>query len=166
MLNRSPQMAPPVPYDRSLVIVVGLLISLGLLMVASASIVVSNEQLHQPFYYLYRQLFGVGIGILVGSIIVQFEIQFWEKMGGMLLILVILLLALVLLPGIGHAVNGSARWVGYGPFRIQASELAKISVVIYLAGYLFRRNVEIRTNLSGFFKTHWHSPINFIFVTL
>lgn len=151
-MHRSTQMAPPVPYDRWLIIVVGLLIGLGLLMVASASIVVSDEQLHQPFYYFYRQLIGVGAGILAGSLVVQFEIIFWKKMGGILLIVVMLLLALVLFPGIGHAVNGSARWLGYGPFRIQASELAKLAVVIYLAGYLFRRNAEIRTDLSGFLK--------------
>jgi cell division protein FtsW len=62
------------------------------------------------------------------------------------------LLALVLLPGIGHSVNGSARWIGFGPFRIQVSEVAKLAAVIYLAGYLFRRNIEIRTHLTGFLK--------------
>lgn len=152
MLNRSSQMTPPVPYDRGLLIVVGLLVSLGLLMVASASIVVSDEQLHQPFYYFYRQLIGVCLGVLVGSIIVQFDIVFWEKVGFLFLLVVILMLALVLLPGVGHAVNGSARWIGYGPLRIQASELAKLAVVIYMAGYLYRRNLEIRTDLSGFIK--------------
>lgn len=152
MLNRSTQMSPPVPYDRWLIIVVGLLVSLGLLMVASASIVISDQQLHQPFYYFYRQLFGVGLGILAGCLVVQFRVSFWEDMRGILLILVMLMLVLVLVPGVGHQVNGSARWLGYGPFRIQASELAKLAVVIYLAGYLHRRNAEIRTDLSGFLK--------------
>lgn len=144
--------SPPVPYDRWLIIVVAILVSFGLLMVASASIDISDQQLHQPFYYFYRQLVGVVLGILLGSIIVQFRIAVWEKMDGVLLVGVMLLLTVVLLPGVGHAVNGSARWLGYGSFRIQVSELAKLAVVIYMAGYLLRRNVEIRSDLSGFLK--------------
>lgn len=152
MLNRSRHMTPPAPYDRWLVTVVFVLISLGLLMVASASIVVSDKQLHQPFYYLYRQFFGIMLGVLVGSIVVQFKISFWEKMGPWLLMGVLFLLAMVLLPGIGHAVNGSSRWIGVGPLKMQVSEVAKLVSVIYMAGYLFRRNQEIRTQFSGFLK--------------
>ncbi len=152
MLNRTIHMSPPVPYDRWLLMVVGALMSLGLLMVASASIVISDKLLNQPFYYLYRQMIGIILGVLVGSIVVQFKISTWEKLGGLFLVSVIVLLALVLLPGIGHSVNGSSRWIGYGPFRMQVSELAKLAAVMYLAGYLFRRNVEIRTHLTGFLK--------------
>jgi cell division protein FtsW len=155
MLNPSAPrrvMIPPVPYDRWLLFVVSTLLALGLLMVASASIEISEKQLHQPFYFLYRQLMGLFLGIVLGSVIVQFKIEFWQKVDGILLTVVMLLLALVLMPGIGHAVNGSARWIGYGPLRIQVSELAKLVVVIYLAGYLFRRNEEIKTEFSGFLK--------------
>lgn len=152
MLNRPIQMSPPAPYDRWLLMVVGILMSLGLLMVASASIVISDKLLNQPFYYLYRQMIGIVLGILAGSIVVQFKISTWEKLGGLFLVGVMVLLALVLLPGIGHSVNGSSRWIGFGPLRIQVSELAKLAAVIYLAGYLFRRNIEIRTHLTGFLK--------------
>jgi cell division protein FtsW len=62
------------------------------------------------------------------------------------------LLIMVLIPGLGHTVKGSARWVGIGPFRIQASEIAKFVVVVYIAGYCFRRNEEIQKNLTGFIK--------------
>jgi cell division protein FtsW len=148
MLNRAVQMSPPAPYDRWLLMVVGILMSLGLVMVASASIVISDKMLNQPFYYLYRQMISIVLGVLAGSIVVQFKISTWEKLGGLLLVGVMLLLAMVLLPGIGHSVNGSSRWIGFGPLRIQVSELAKLAAVIYLAGYLFRRNVEIRTHLT------------------
>lgn len=152
MLNRAIHMTPPIPYDRWLLTTVGILMSIGLLMVASASIVISDKLLNQPFYYFYRQMLGIVLGILVGSVVVQFKVSVWEKLGGLLLIGVMLLLALVLLPGVGHSVNGSARWIGIGPLRIQVSELAKLVSVIYLAGYLFRRNHEIRTQLTGFLK--------------
>lgn len=145
-------MIPPAPYDRWLILVVLGLLGLGLLMVASASIETSHVQLHEPFYYFYRQFIYITIGILLGSIIIQFEVAIWEKIGGVLLIITILMLAFVLLPGIGHSVNGSARWIGLGPFRIQASELAKFAVVVYMAGYLIRHHEEVETQLSGFLK--------------
>lgn len=155
MLNTSANrrmIVPPAPYDRWLIILVLSLVALGLLMVASASIETSDHQLHEPFYYFYRQLIYLLLGILLGSIVVQFDIAIWEKIGGSLMVAVILMLALVLVPGLGHSVNGSARWVGIGPFRIQASEVAKFVVVVFMAGYLVRRHEEISTRLSGFLK--------------
>ncbi|MCE3238772.1 MAG: ftsW [Gammaproteobacteria bacterium] len=145
-------MSPPVPYDRWLIFTVASLAGLGLLMVASASIVISDQQLHQPFYYLFRQLMGLTLGVLLGGIVVQFDSNVWKKMDGWLLVITMLLLALVLLPGVGHAVNGSARWIGYGVFKIQVSELAKFAVVVYMAGYLVRRNRDVKTHLGGFLK--------------
>lgn len=62
------------------------------------------------------------------------------------------MLFLVLVPGIGHKVNGSIRWIGFGPLTLQVSELAKFSVVLYLAGYLVRRENEIQSRLFGFIK--------------
>ena len=71
MLNRNLHLAPPVPYDAYLITVVVILASIGLLMVASASIVISDKVLHQPFFYLYKQIAGIVLGILVGGLIVQ-----------------------------------------------------------------------------------------------
>jgi len=145
-------MSPPVPYDRWLLFAVATLIGIGLLMVASASIVISDKQLHQPFYYLYRQIAGLTLGILLGSIVVQFDIILWKKMDTILLIGTVSLLALVLLPGVGHTVNGSARWIGYGPLKIQVSELAKFAVVVYMASYLVQCHQDIQTSITGFLK--------------
>jgi cell division protein FtsW len=127
-------LTPPPPYDLGLIVTILSLLGFGLLMVASASIVVSDHQLHQPFYFLIKQLVYLMAGFVIGSIVVQFEIDFWERAGGMLLVTAMLLLALVLFPGIGHAVNGSTRWIGLGFIGIQVSELAKLAVVIYMAG--------------------------------
>lgn len=145
-------MTPPALYDRWLVYIVLSLLLLGLMMVASAAIGTSDQQLHQPFYYFYRQLIFLILGALLGSIVVQFDIDDWEKISGFMIVSVLLLLALVLIPGIGHAVNGSARWIGLGVFSMQISEVAKFAVVIYMASYLVRRNQEIKTSLSGFLK--------------
>jgi cell division protein FtsW len=145
-------MTPPLPYDLWLIATILCLLGFGLLMVASASIVVSDHQLHQPFYFLYKQLIYLVAGALLGSIVVQFEIEFWEKTAGILLVSAMVLLALVLFPGIGHSVNGSTRWIGLGFIGIQVSELAKTAVVIYMASYLYRYNADIKINFLGFLK--------------
>jgi cell division protein FtsW len=145
-------MVPPLPYDRWFIITIVSIVSLGLLMVASASIMVSDQQLHQPFYYFYRQLIYLIAGVCLGSVIVQFEIAFLEKISGTLLLGAIVLLALVLFPGVGHSVNGSVRWIGFGFASLQVSELAKLAMVIYMASYLLRYNAEVQNKLSGFLK--------------
>ncbi len=152
-LNRHERsVTPPVPYDHWLIFTVICLMSIGLLMVASASIVISDTQLHQPFYYLYRQLAGLILGLLMGGIVIQFEIATWQKVTGIMLFGAIFLLILVLIPGVGHVVKGSARWLGVGVFRIQASEFAKFAVVLYIAHYSVRKNAEIKTYLKGFMR--------------
>lgn len=144
--------APPTLYDRWFIFSVLTIIGIGLLMMASASIVISDKQLHQPFYFLFKQVSFLTLGIVLGGIILQFNSELWEKWGGYLLLAVMLMLALVLIPGVGHRVNGSARWLGYGPFGFQVSELAKFAVVIYMAGYLVRRNDEVQLKFVGFLK--------------
>ena len=143
---------PPAPYDRWLIFLVVCLLVFGLLMVTSASIVIADQQFHQPFYFFYHQLVYILLGIALGSIIVQFDVATWKRFDGLLLIGTLLLLALVLFPGIGRSVNGSMRWIGVGVFSIQVSEVAKLAVVVYMAGYLVRHNASIKTSLSSFLK--------------
>ena len=142
----------PLFYDKWFVLSVLGIVMIGLLMMTSASIVVSDKQLHQPFYFLFKQLIYISLGIVVGSVIIQFDIVYWQKMRGYLLLGVLLLLSLVLIPGIGHSVNGSARWIGFGPLVFQVSELTKFVIVVYMAGYLVSNNHEIRYEWTGFIK--------------
>ena len=64
----------------------------------------------------------------------------------------IILLAFVLIPGVGHTVNGATRWLNFGLFTFQVSEIAKLFLIIYLSGYLLRRGDEVQTNTMGFIK--------------
>ncbi|MDR3492037.1 MAG: putative lipid II flippase FtsW [Gammaproteobacteria bacterium] len=145
-------MVPPPPYDRWFILTVLALVGIGLLMVASASIVISDQQMHQPFYYFYRQLIYLILGTALGCVVIQVEISVWEKASNMLLAGAMLLLALVLFPKIGHSVNGSVRWIGLGIFSIQVSEFAKLAVIIYMAAYLVHSNLEVKTSFTGFLK--------------
>ncbi|MEO6696422.1 MAG: putative lipid II flippase FtsW [Gammaproteobacteria bacterium] len=129
-----------------------LLLGLGLVMVTSTTITAADRQLAQPFYYLLRQTAYLGMGLVAALIISSIRLVYWERLGPLLLVAGLLLLVLVLIPGIGKAVNGSHRWLALGPVKFQPSELVKLMAVIYLAGYLVRHGEQVRNSISGFIR--------------
>jgi len=82
----------------------------------------------------------------------QVPLAFWERVGPLMLLASLLMLMVLLIPGVGRNVNGATRWLNLVVFNLQVSELAKLSVVIYLAGYLVRRSEAVRTTVGGFIK--------------
>lgn len=128
------------------------LITIGILMVTSASMVISERQFNYPFHFLFHQLAYLSLGLIFGAFVFRLSLERWQMVGNYLFIICLILLILVLIPGMGHKVNGSMRWIGMGPLTLQVSELAKLSVVLYLAGYLVRREEEIQTEVFGFIK--------------
>lgn len=139
-------------YDRFFLVLVACLLAIGILMVASASMVISERQYHQPFHYLSRQLLYLGIGFAVVLVIIRIPTQFWKKMSVPMVLLALVLLMLVLIPHIGRSVNGSRRWIAFGPISLQVSEYVKMAVILYTAGFLVRRQDEVRAQFSGFIK--------------
>lgn len=139
-------------YDYYLLAIVFGILAIGLLMVASASMVISDRIYNSPFHFLFHQLAYILIGILLGLVVLRTPLEFWAKNGPYLLLISFFLLLIVLIPGVGKEVNGSVRWLGVGPFGIQVSELAKFSIIVYLAGYLVRREQEVWESLRGFIK--------------
>ncbi len=139
-------------YDKWLMVaVIGLLI-IGLMMVASSSVMVSTKYFHQPFHFLIRQACYLFLGFLAAVMVMRVDSSTWEKCSVPLLLVCVALLVVVLIPGIGKVVNGSRRWVAIGPIGIQVSELAKVTMIIYLSGYLVRQQKTISQNISGFIK--------------
>ncbi len=125
------------------------LLGFGLVMVASAS-------LHRigaaPFYFVLRHLIAMGIGLVAALVLFQIPVKQLQKMGGVLYLFGLLLLLLVLLPGVGKEVNGATRWIPIGPFSLQSSEFMKLFLVVYIAGYLVRRQLEVTHTVWGFIK--------------
>ena len=128
------------------------ILTLGLVMVASASIALADRQTGQPLYYLWRQLGYTGAGVLLMALTTRIPLARWRAHGPLLLFASVVLLGLVLVPGVGREVNGSYRWIPLGPINMQPSELAKLFMILFLAGYLVRRGHEVRTRFSGFAK--------------
>ena len=117
-----------------------LLLTLGLVMVASASMPIADSQANQPFYYLIRQVIYSGVGLILGLVAFQVPLEVWRRRGPVLLMAAIGLLMLVLIPGIGKEVNGSMRWIDIKLISVQISEPAKLFTLIYMAGYLQRHD--------------------------
>jgi len=139
-------------YDRALLYIVFSISLLGLVMVASASIAISERLVGHPFYYLIRQLCFFGMGVVLAYYISRIPLAYWFEIAPTLLLIGLVLLVLVLIPGIGREVNGSRRWISLGFFGLQVSEFMKLCMVIYLASYLERYYDSVRTTLLGFMK--------------
>ncbi len=124
----------------------------GFVILASASISISDNAVGNPFFYIQRQMLAAGIGAVAGGICLFIPMQVWQRLGLLLLFAGLALLVLVLVPGIGFEVNGSTRWVRIGFMNLQVSEPARLCFLLYLAGYLVRRNKALREEFTGFLR--------------
>lgn len=139
-------------YDRVILLIYLTLVCIGLVMVASASIGIAEELTRDPFYYAKRQFLRILLSLALLWFACRVPLRFWSRNGMALMLGSIVLLAAVLIPGVGHTVNGSTRWLNFGLFTFQVSEIAKLFLIIYLSGYLIRRCDEVQTNTMGFIK--------------
>lgn len=142
----------PVLYDRWLIVAVLGLVVLGLMMVASSSVMISTKYYHQPFHFLLRQAIYLFVGFVMAVLVMRIDSSVWERYSVFFLFMCLVMLVLVLIPGLGRVVNGSRRWLMLGPIGIQVSELAKISMILYVSGYLVRQQEQVRQDIMGFIK--------------
>lgn len=142
----------PIQFDPVLVTIVLTLLLGGLVILASASISISDGATGHPFLYVEKQLLAIFIGMLGGGLCLLVPMHVWQSLGPLLLLLAIALLFVVLIPGVGYSVNGSTRWLRVGFMNLQVSEPARICLLLYIAGYLVRRNKSLREEFGGFFR--------------
>ncbi len=138
--------------DGVLVSVIIALVLIGIVMVATASVSIGQKEYQQPFWFVIRHVIYLLVGIALSMVVLRIHSRVWYNKGPVLLIIAIILLALVWMPGLGFKANGSARWLTFGFFNVQPSEIAKLCVLIYLAGYLLRHNEDTRETLAGFIR--------------
>jgi cell division protein FtsW len=135
----------------SLALALGIVL-LGLVMVTSASVSVASQETGTPFFYLGRQLLLTLIGGAFALLMFSIRTELLERASVALLAVAIVLLVLVLIPGVGHAVNGSRRWLRISGAGFQVSELARMLLLIYMASYAVRREEELRQTFTGLLK--------------
>jgi cell division protein FtsW len=128
------------------------LLLVGLIAITSASIEYADWHYQSPWFHSVRHLVYIGIAVTAAYGVYRVPLDFWLKFGWAWLFLALALLILVLIPGVGREVNGSQRWLPIGAFTLQPSEFAKLALVVYLAGYLVRKEHEVRHEWMGFLK--------------
>ena len=144
---KTPLQMDPVLLSIGLALLIG-----GLVILASASISVSDNTVGEPFYYVQRQVIAALIGAAAAFVCLFIPMSVWRNLGPLMLLIALALLLVVLIPGVGHAVNGSTRWLRVGVMNIQVSEPARLCLILYIAGYLVRQNKSLREQFSGFLR--------------
>ena len=127
-----------------------LLLALGLLMVASASMPMADREHGQPLYFAMRQAVYMGIGLLAAAVAFSIPLDTWYRLGLPLLSAAFVLLLLVLF--LGKEINGSRRWLDLGLINLQVSEFAKLCALVYAAGYLQRHAMALRHSLTAMLR--------------
>jgi cell division protein FtsW len=126
------------------------LLSAGVVMVYSASAIVAADRFHDPYFFLKKQIFWALLGSGALWVALRVDYRGLERLMIPALVLAVALLVLVLVPPLGQAINGTRRWIRMGPVSFQPAELAKLALVIYLAGFLARRRHELGDFRRGF----------------
>jgi len=138
--------------DQTVIIIFIVLSTLGVVMVTSASIGMAEKNIGNAFYYGERQLLRVLLGAAMIFVACKIPTKFWQQNSMLLMLCALFLLAFVLVPGVGRTVNGSTRWIDFGLFTVQVSEVARLLLIMYLCSYLTRRSEEVKMNTMGFIK--------------
>jgi cell division protein FtsW len=128
-----------VPTAPALAVLVSLLCVAGLVMVGSASPVISLVTYGSPWTIFFRQVLWMVVGVGALLIFARIDYRKWRKFGAPLVVITLGLLVAVLVPGLGVTAGGSSRWIGFGLLRLQPSELMKLALVIFAADIAVRR---------------------------
>ncbi len=144
---RTPLQMDPVLLSIGLTLLIG-----GLVVLASASISVSDNTAGDPFYYVQRQTIAAAIGAAAAFLCLFIPMSMWRRLGPLMLLIALSLLLVVLIPGVGYEVNGSTRWLRVGVMNVQVSEPARLCLILYIAGYLVRQNKCLREQFLGFLR--------------
>ncbi|MDG6778503.1 putative lipid II flippase FtsW [Thiomicrorhabdus sp. zzn3] len=135
------------PVDYWLLGLVVTLVMIGLMMVASSSIAISEKRFDDSTHYVLRQFISLGLGLVAAYIVFQIPLSFWEKNRGKLFLLALFLLVLVLI--FGREINGSKRWLPLLVMNFQPSEFMKLVIVVFMAGYLNRHASAVKESFEA-----------------
>jgi len=151
--KRSPQDHNIAVYDHLLVQVIIALMLFGLVMVYSASIALPDASKYSSYtntHFLVKQTIFICISLLASLVTFQIPMVIWQRYAPSLFITTLVLLTLVLLPRLGHGVNGAKRWLSFWMFNLQPSEIMKLFIVLYAANYTVRKQGVMHKLTKGF----------------
>ena len=137
------------PMDRTVLVVTYMLTLIGLIIMFSASGVMAETRYGDATFFLKRQSLWLLLGLLVLHWVAQRDYTMWQTLAPYGLVLTFALLVLVLIPVLGTQVNGARRWLRVAGFSVQPGEIAKLTIVLYLASFLVRKEQDLLTFSRG-----------------
>ncbi len=135
--------------DFSMLITIILLLCIGLVMVSSASSYYALSNYSNSNYFLSRQLMFAVIGVVAMFVISKIDYNIYKKWSYIGYWISIVLMLMVLVPGVGQTRNGATRWLGFGAFTFQPSEIMKLTIVLGISTYLTINYKKLK-NLNGY----------------
>ena len=136
--------------DYPFLIITLILLVLGLLVISSASIVISEKNFGTIYGYTLRHVVYGAMGLAALFFASRISYKVWRKLALPLMGLALFLLALVFFPPVGFSHGGASRWLNFGLFTFQPSEVLKICFILYLSGWLSKKRDEAKDALTGF----------------
>ena len=135
--------------DFTMLITIIILLCIGLVMVASASSYYALSTFGDSNYFLTRQLILGIAGVVAMLVISKIDYRIYKKWSYLFYFVALILLIAVLIPGIGQEINGATRWLGFGAFKFQPSEIMKIALVLAMSTYI-SVNYKKTKNIKGY----------------
>ena len=124
----------------------------GLVMLASASLPYADFHYHEPFYFLIRQCIFALLGIVMGVVMMCISPYWWDRWRHGLFFATVIGLIVVLIPGIGHVVKGSMRWIKLGFLNLQVSECSKLMMILYISGFIKKHYESLQRDYHVFVR--------------
>ena len=134
----------------NILIITTILICIGLVMIYSTSSIYAQEKFNDGMFFLKRQLLFLSIGCLLCLFILYIDYRILKRFSKPLVIFMLISLFLVLVQGIGYSVSGAQRWFRFGRFSFQPSEMANVVLIIYIAGFINRKQNQLGDFLKGY----------------
>ena len=143
---------PSVSLNWQLIFTVLVLMTVGLITIASASIDFAVEKYNDPWFFARRHSVYLLIGFGASLVMLMIPTYFWQKYGWTLFFVAVFFLVIVLIPGLGRRVNGSQRWLNLGLITVQVSEIVKFCGIVFFASYLSNSQYFLQTQWKELFK--------------
>ena len=134
--------------DKKLLTTILVLIAFGWVLSFSASLGHFSS-----YTYMLKQGLFIVIGIGIGFFVLKIPLSFFKKYSVIMYFISLILLAIIFLPSIGFEANGARRWIDFGFFKFQPSEMMKLTMILFMAGFLIRQEKQVTNSMIGLGKT-------------
>ena len=128
--------------DHTLVICFVALLSIGLIMITSATLDYALQETSNPYHFITKHLIYLSMGIVISVIISKIKLSFYYDYGKYFLLLSFIISLIIFIPGLGKEINGAKRWLDLGFITIQVSEISRLFVMFWISGFIVKHDVN------------------------